>query len=104
MRKKEQEMNILKEKVQKSIARNMTSTATASPSIPGGITVINPLPRTLYGKQHASDAEQLLKEVIDQQQVKEAEIVEENEQLRRTLYTVKVELEGLRGKHTDGQS
>ncbi|KAF9191092.1 hypothetical protein BGZ51_007801 [Haplosporangium sp. Z 767] len=104
VRKKEQEMNVLKEKVQKSIARNMTSTATASPSIPGGITIINPLPRTLYGKQHANDAEQLLKEVIDQQRAKEVEIVEENEQLRRTLYTVKVELEGLLGKHTNGQS
>lgn len=103
-RKKEQEINVLKDKVQKTIARNLNSTSTASPSIPGGITILNPVPRSLYGKQHANDAEQLLKEVIDQQQTKEAEIVEENEHLRRTLYTVQVELEGLMKKHSTSKS
>jgi hypothetical protein len=43
----------------------------------------------------------MLKEVIEQQQAKETEIVEENEQLRRTLYTVQVELEGLLKKHSN---
>ncbi|KAF9566021.1 hypothetical protein EC968_003917 [Mortierella alpina] len=99
-RKKEQEMNVLKDKVQKTIARNLNSTATSSSSVPGGVTILNPVPRSLYGKQHANDAEQLLKEVIEQQQTKEAEIVEENEHLRRTLYTVQVELEGLMKKHS----
>ncbi|KAF9930580.1 hypothetical protein BGZ67_005733 [Mortierella alpina] len=99
-RKKEQEMNVLKDKVQKTIAKNLNSTSTAASSIPGGITVLNPVPRSLYGKQHANDAEQLLKEVIEQQQTKEAEMVEENEHLRRTLYTVQVELEGLMKKHS----
>ncbi|KAF9279493.1 hypothetical protein BGZ68_007890 [Mortierella alpina] len=103
-RKKEQEMNVLKDKVQKTIARNLNSTSTASPSITGGITILNPVPRSLYGKQHANDAEQLLKEVIEQQQTKEAEIVEENEHLRRTLYTVQVELEGFMKKHSTSKS
>ncbi|KAG0196528.1 hypothetical protein BGX28_010025 [Mortierella sp. GBA30] len=101
-RKKEQEMNVLKDKVQKSIARNLGS-ATSS-SIPGGITILNPVPRSLYGKQHTNDAEQLLKEVIEQQHAKETEIVEENEQLRRTLHTVQVELEGLMKKHSRSKS
>ncbi|KAG0367517.1 Afadin and alpha-actinin-binding-domain-containing protein [Gamsiella multidivaricata] len=95
-RKKEQEMNVLKDKVQKSISRTQSS----SPSIPGGIKILNPVPRSLYGKQHANDAEQLLKEVIEQQQAKETEIVQENEELRRTLYTVHVELESLIRKHS----
>ncbi|KAF8937149.1 hypothetical protein BGZ58_003201 [Dissophora ornata] len=95
-RKKEQEMNVLKDKLQKSINKTISS----SPSIPGGIKIINPVPRSLYGKQQVNEAEQLLKEVIEQQQTKEAEIVEENEQLRRTLYTVHVELEGLIRKHS----
>ncbi|KAF9958263.1 hypothetical protein BGZ70_009249 [Mortierella alpina] len=103
-RKKEQEMNVLKDKVQKTIARNLNSTSAASSSIPGGITILNPVPRSLYGKQHANDAEQLLQEVIEQQQTKEAEIVEENEHLRRTLYTVQVELEGLMKKHSTSKS
>ncbi|KAF9172785.1 hypothetical protein BGX20_004865, partial [Mortierella sp. AD010] len=95
-RKKEQEMNVIKEKLQKSINRSQGS----SPTIPGGIKILNPVPRSLYGKQHTNETEQLLKEVIEQQQAKEAEIVEENEQLRRTLYTVHVELEGLVKKHS----
>ncbi|CAO3572305.1 unnamed protein product [Mortierella alpina] len=103
-RKKEQEMNVLKDKVQKTITRNLNSTSAAQSSIPGGITILNPVPRSLYGKQHANDAEQLLKEVIEQQQTKEAEIVEENEHLRRTLYTVQVELEGLMKKHSTSKS
>ncbi|KAI1316707.1 hypothetical protein EDD11_009596 [Mortierella claussenii] len=96
-RKKEQEMNVLKDKVQRSINKGLSS---SSSSIPGGIKILNPVPRTLYGKQHANDAEQLLKEVIEQQRTKEAEVVEENEQLRRTLYTVHVELESLVRKHS----
>ena len=92
-------MNMLKEKLQKSISRGQS--ASSSSTIPGGITILNPVPRSSYGKQHTSDAEQLLKEVIEQQQTKEAEIVEENEQLRRTLYTVQVELEGLLKKHSN---
>ncbi|KAG0010081.1 hypothetical protein BGZ80_001807 [Entomortierella chlamydospora] len=99
-RKKEQEMNVIKEKLQKSINRSQGS----SPTIPGGIKILNPVPRSLYGKQHTNETEQLLKEVIEQQQAKEAEIVEENEQLRRTLYTVHVELEGLVKKHSNLKS
>ncbi|KAF9349867.1 hypothetical protein BGX26_011898 [Mortierella sp. AD094] len=95
-RKKEQEVNMIKEKLQKSINRSQGS----SPTIPGGIKILNPVPRSLFGKQHTNEAEQLLKEVIEQQQAKEAETVEENEQLRRTLYTVHVELEGLIKKHS----
>ncbi|KAG0047258.1 hypothetical protein BGZ83_007663 [Gryganskiella cystojenkinii] len=101
-RKKEQEMHILKEKVQKSI--NRTTNGSTPTSIPGGITVLNPVPRTLYGGRHNTNsetAEQLLQEVIEQQQSKEQELVEENEQLRRTLYTVHVEIEGLLRKHSD---
>ena len=95
---------MLKDKVQKTITRNLNSTSVVSSSIPGGITILNPVPRSLYGKQHANDAEQLLKEVIEQQETKEAEIVEENEHLRRTLYTVQVELEGLMKKHSTSKS
>lgn len=87
-------MDVLKEKIQRSISRG-SSSGSGSSVIPGGITVLNPVPRSLFGKQHVSDGEQLLKEVIEQQKAKEIEIVEENEQLRRTLYTVHVELEGL---------
>lgn len=93
-RKKEQELSVLKEKLQKAVDR------TASTSLPGGITILNPVPRSLYGKQQTNEAEQLLKSVIEQQQAKEVEIVEENEQLRMTLYTVHVELEGLIKKHS----
>ncbi|KAG0325598.1 hypothetical protein BGZ99_000424 [Dissophora globulifera] len=95
-RKKEQEMNVLKDKVQKLINRSIAS----SSSIPGGIKILNPVARSLYGTQHTNEAEQLLKEVIEQQQAKEAEVVEENEQLRRTLYTVHVELERLMNKNS----
>ncbi|KAG0218012.1 hypothetical protein BGX33_008873 [Mortierella sp. NVP41] len=98
-RKKEQEVNVLKDKLQKAISRGQS--ANSSSTIPGGITILNPVPRSLYGKQHTNEAEQLLKEVIEQQQTKETEIVEENEQLRRTLYTVQVELEGLLKKHSN---
>ncbi|KAF8937881.1 hypothetical protein BGZ47_008824 [Haplosporangium gracile] len=99
-RKKEQEVNVLKEKLQKSISRGQSFNSSSS-TIPGGITILNPVPRSLYGKNHTNEAELLLKEVIEQQQSKEKEIVEENEQLRRTLYTVQVELEGLLKKHSN---
>ncbi|KAF9156661.1 hypothetical protein BG015_002865 [Linnemannia schmuckeri] len=99
-RKKEQEVNMLKEKLQKSISRGQSFNNSSS-TIPGGITILNPVPRSLYGKNHTNEAELLLKEVIEQQQSKEKEIVEENEQLRRTLYTVQVELEGLLKKHSN---
>ncbi|KAF9584327.1 hypothetical protein BGW38_006868 [Lunasporangiospora selenospora] len=102
LRKKEQEMNILKDKVQKTINRNQ-STGVSS-TISGGITVLNPVPRTLYGKQPTNDAEQLLKNVIEQQTTREGEIVEENEQLRKALYTVHTELEGLLQKQTSPKS
>lgn len=93
-------MHILKEKVQKSI--NRTTNGSTPTSIPGGISVLNPVPRTLYGgRQNSNEAEQLLQEVIEQQASKEQELVEENEQLRRTLYTVHVEIEGLLRKHSD---
>ncbi|KAF9905840.1 hypothetical protein EC991_001245 [Linnemannia zychae] len=98
-RKKEQEINLLKEKLQKSISRGQSFNNTST--IPGGITILNPVPRSLYGKNHANEAELLLKGVIEQQQTKENELVEENEQLRRTLYTVQVELEGLVKKHSN---
>ncbi|KAF9200802.1 hypothetical protein BGZ49_008958, partial [Haplosporangium sp. Z 27] len=94
-RKKEQEMNVLKDKLQKSINRTHGSSST----VPGGIKILNPVQRSLYGK-NTNEAEQLLKEVIEQQQAKEAEVVEENEQLRRTLYTVHVELEKLIKKNS----
>ncbi|KAG0228224.1 Afadin and alpha-actinin-binding-domain-containing protein [Mortierella sp. GBAus27b] len=93
-RKKEQEVTVLKDKLQKAVDR------TASTSLPGGITILNPVPRSLYGKQQNNEAEQLLREVIEQQQAKETEVVEENEQLRTTLYAVHVELEGLLKKHS----
>ncbi|KAK5816895.1 Afadin and alpha-actinin-binding-domain-containing protein [Linnemannia elongata] len=99
-RKKEQEVNALKEKLQKSISRGQSFSSSSS-TIPGGITILNPVPRSLHGKTHTNEAELLLKEVIEQQQAKENEIVEENEQLRRTLYTVQVELEGLLKKHSN---
>ncbi|KAF9547741.1 hypothetical protein EC957_007906 [Mortierella hygrophila] len=99
-RKKEQEVNALKEKLQKSISRGQSFNSSSS-TIPGGITILNPVPRSLYGKTHTNEAELLLKEVIEQQQTKENEVVEENEQLRRTLYTVQVELEGLLKKHSN---
>lgn len=92
-------MHVLKEKVQKSI--NRTTNSSASTSIPGGITVLNPVPRSLYGRHNTNEAEQLLQEVIEQQQSKENEMIEENEQLRRTLYTVHMELEGLLRKHAN---
>ncbi|KAF9897205.1 hypothetical protein BX616_006008, partial [Lobosporangium transversale] len=95
-RKKEQEIHVLKEKLQKSINRSQLSSST----IPGGIKILNPVPRSIYGKQPTGDTEHLLRETIGQQQAKEAEIVEENEQLRRTLYTVHVQLEGLIQKHS----
>ncbi|KAG0279385.1 hypothetical protein BGZ95_001363 [Linnemannia exigua] len=98
-RKKEHEINVIKEKLQKSISRGQSFNNSSS-TIPGGITILNPVPRSLYGKNHTNEAELLLKEVIEQQQAKENEIVEENEQLRRTLYTVQVELEGLLKKHS----
>lgn len=93
-------MNALKEKLQKSISRGQSFSSSSS-TIPGGITILNPVPRSLHGKTHTNEAELLLKEVIEQQQAKENEIVEENEQLRRTLYTVQVELEGLLKKHSN---
>lgn len=93
-------MNALKEKLQKSISRGQSFSSSSS-TIPGGITILNPVPRSLYGKTHTNEAELLLKEVIEQQQTKENEVVEENEQLRRTLYTVQVELEGLLKKHSN---
>ncbi|KAF9131326.1 hypothetical protein BGW39_001937 [Mortierella sp. 14UC] len=99
-RKKEQEVNVLKDKLQKSISRGQSFNNSSS-TIPGGITILNPVPRSLYGKNHTNETELLLKEVIEQQQTKENEIVEENEQLRRTLYTVQVELEGLLKKHSN---
>ncbi|KAG0284502.1 hypothetical protein BGZ96_011130 [Linnemannia gamsii] len=99
-RKKEQEINVLKEKLQKSISRGQSFNSSSS-TIAGGITILNPVPRAMYGKNHTNEAELLLKEVIEQQQAKETEIVEENEQLRRTLYTVQVELEGLLKKHSN---
>lgn len=91
---------MLKEKLQRSISRGQSSNNSSS-TIPGGITILNPVPRPLYGKNHTNEAELLLKEVIEQQQAKETEIIEENEQLRRTLYTVQVELEGLLKKHSN---
>ncbi|KAG0035366.1 hypothetical protein BGZ81_008964 [Podila clonocystis] len=94
-RRKEKEMDVLKEKIQRSISRGQSSSGSGPAVIPGGITVLNPVSRSLFGKQHVSDSEQLLKEVIEQQKAKEMEIVQENEHLRRTLYTVHVELEGL---------
>ncbi|KAG0032888.1 hypothetical protein BGZ82_006347 [Podila clonocystis] len=94
-RRKEKEMDVLKEKIQRSISRGQSSSGSGPTVIPGGITVLNPVSRSLFGKQHVSDSEQLLKEVIEQQKAKEMEIVQENDQLRRTLYTVHVELEGL---------
>ncbi|KAF9321973.1 hypothetical protein BG003_009291 [Podila horticola] len=103
-RRKEKEMDVLKEKIQRSISRGQSSSGSGSSVIPGGITVLNPVPRSLFGKQHVSDGEQLLKEVIEQQNAKEMEIVEENEQLRRTLYTVHVELEGLIRKKSPSKS
>ncbi|KAG0363415.1 hypothetical protein BG005_000049 [Podila minutissima] len=103
-RRKEKEMDVLKEKIQRSISRGQSSSGSGSSVIPGGITVLNPVPRSLFGKQHVSDGEQLLKEVIEQQKAKEMEIVEENEQLRRTLYTVHVELEGLIRKKSGSKS
>ncbi|KAF9365682.1 hypothetical protein BGX34_009017 [Mortierella sp. NVP85] len=92
-RKKEQELTVLKDKLQKAVDR------TASTSLPGGITILNPVPRSLYGKQQTNETEHLLREVIEQQQAKETEVVEENEQLRRTLCTVHIELESLIKKH-----
>ncbi|KAF9337109.1 hypothetical protein BG006_006287 [Podila minutissima] len=103
-RRREKEMDVLKEKIQRSISRGQSSSGSGSSVIPGGITVLNPVPRSLFGKQHVSDGEQLLKEVIEQQKAKEMEIVEENEQLRRTLYTVHVELEGLIRKKLGSKS
>ncbi|KAF9420387.1 hypothetical protein BGZ94_009143 [Podila epigama] len=97
-RRKEKEMDALKEKVQKSMSRGQALSGSGSTVIPGGITVLNPVPRLLFGKQHVSEGEQLLKDVIEQQKAKELEIIEENEQLRRTLYTVHVEVEGLVNK------
>ncbi|KAF9210018.1 hypothetical protein BGZ59_009853 [Podila verticillata] len=102
-RRKEKEMDVLKEKIQRSISRG-SSSGSGSSVIPGGITVLNPVPRSLFGKQHVTDGEQLLKEVIEQQKTKEMEIVEENEQLRRTLYTVHVELDGLIRKQSSSKS
>ncbi|KAF9922064.1 hypothetical protein FBU30_007838 [Linnemannia zychae] len=102
-RKKEQEITVLKEKLQKSISRGQSFNNSSS-TIPGGITILNPVHRPLYAKNHTNEAELLLKEAIEQQQTKEAEIVEENEQLRRTLYTVQVELEGLLKKHSNLKS
>ncbi|KAF9433349.1 hypothetical protein BGZ76_009567 [Entomortierella beljakovae] len=99
-RKKEQEMNVLKDKLQKSMNRSHGSSST----IPGGIKILNPVPRSLYGKQNTNESEHLLKEVIEQQQEKEAELIEESEQLRKTLYTVHVELEGLLKKHSTSKS
>ncbi|KAK3816170.1 MAG: Afadin and alpha-actinin-binding-domain-containing protein [Benniella sp.] len=97
-RKKEQELTVLKDKLQKAVDR------TASTSLPGGITILNPVPRSLYGKQQTNETEHLLREVIEQQQAKETEVVEENEQLRRTLCTVHIELESLIKKHPTSNS
>ncbi|KAF9985508.1 hypothetical protein BGZ65_010659 [Modicella reniformis] len=97
-RKKEQELTALKDKLQKAVDR------TTSASLPGGITILNPVPRTLYGKQQGNETELLLKEVIEQQQAKETEIVEENEQLRMTLYAIHVELENLIKKRSTLES
>ncbi|KAG0333481.1 hypothetical protein BG004_000818 [Podila humilis] len=102
-RRKEKETDILKEKIQKSISRGQSS-ASGPSLIPGGITILNPMPKSLFGKQSVSDTEQLLKEVIEQQKSKETEIVQENQQLRRTLYTVHVEIESLLGKKTPSKS
>ncbi|KAF9974147.1 hypothetical protein BGZ73_002485 [Actinomortierella ambigua] len=99
-RKKEQEINGLRDKVQKAMNDRFNKSNI-------GVTLLNPplrrrqsqflpsQPKSLSTPGNTpskTENELLLDEVLSQQRDKEVEIVAENEQLRRTLYTVHIEL------------
>ncbi|KAG0266057.1 hypothetical protein DFQ27_000188 [Actinomortierella ambigua] len=106
-RKKEQEINGLRDKVQKAMNDRFSKSSV-------GVTLLNPPPRkrqfqylpsqskslSVHGNSSPkTENELLLEEVLSQQRDKEVEVVAENEQLRRTLCTVHVELRNFLQKY-----
>ncbi|KAG0237103.1 hypothetical protein BGW41_000271 [Actinomortierella wolfii] len=111
-RKKEQEINGLRDKVQKAINDRFNRSNI-------GITLLNPALRkgqsqhlpfqskslsAQSGTPTKTENELLLEEVVEQQRSKEAEIVAENEQLRKTLYTIHVELSKFLRNHVNSKN